>query len=168
MSESYTRINRIDLDDFIYETEEERAENYGEDILDFLNTSDSFRTFSKGLSELLQKCDYTGADTPEAKTDYLYQKLQDISSDISKEILLQWFQEEEKRPIVKNDFRKSMYEICFALQLPLKEVRWFFSHVYYDRSFNCHCLEEAVYYFCFKNSLSYAEAKDIIHLVETS
>lgn len=166
MSESYTQINRIDLGDFIYATKEDRAENYGKDILDFLNNPDSFRTFSKGLTELLQKSGYTGADTPEAKTDYLYQKLQNISSGITKELLLQWFQDEEKRPIVKNDSRKNMYEICFALQLPLDKVRWFFSHVYYDRSFNCHCLEEAVYYFCFKNSLSYAEAKDIIHTVE--
>lgn len=158
MDNNYTLINENALYDTKFSNTKE--------IRSYLN-SPNFRSFSIGLTELLRKSGYTGSDSPDEKIDYLHGKLQAISSGLTKELLLQWFQNDEKRPVVKNDSRKGMYEICFALNLPLEDVNWFFSHVYYDRSFNCHSLDEAVYYFCFKNSLSYAEAKEIIRTVES-
>ena len=58
-----------------------------------------------------------------------------------------------------------IYEICFALNLNTEETIWFFQHVYYDRAFNCHTIEEAVFYFAFSNGLSYKEALEIINIV---
>lgn len=156
MNESYTQINESNLIRYDFDETGE--------LLQYLNDPSSFRSFSQGLSELLDKAGYSGPNTPEAKYDYLCQKLQDISVTIPS--LKEWFFHEEKHPSIEQKTRRQMYEICFALNLSLDNTRWFFSHVYYDRSFNCHCLEEAVYYFCFSKGLSYAEAKEIIRAVE--
>ena len=52
--------------------------------------------------------------------------------------------------------------ICFAFGLDGGETDEFFRRYYAkERSFNCHQVQEAVYYFCLNNGLSYAEALDI-------
>lgn len=58
--------------------------------------------------------------------------------------------------------RETAFQIVFALDLDVTQTDDFFRRVYLDRSFNCHDIREAVYYFCRMQNLSYAHAQDLI------
>ena len=84
----------------------------------------------------------------------LFNKLHKIGSSIEYNTVLSWFQGKH-RPKVEAGYRQQIYEICFALNLTFDETKWFFGHVYYDRAFNCHTIEEAVFYYAFRNNVGY-------------
>jgi len=133
-----------------------------EDAIDFLKNPDSFRTFNLGLIELLKRKGYSGdLDNIAEMSDYLISKLRDINSKIERKTVYSWFCGDH-RPKIEAGYRQQIYEICFALQLDYKETVWFFQHVYYDRAFNCHTINEAVFYYAFLNGLTYGEALSII------
>ncbi len=144
------------------------AEDSEEDAVKYLNCPDNFRPFNEGLTELLENSGFTGntSDT-DALADYLISKLDAIHSAITPQTIYSWFSAEH-RPKIEPSSRERMYEICFSLHLPIEKVRWFFNHVYYDRAFNCHTCEEAIYYYCFLHHLDYNAAKDLIQTVKTS
>ncbi len=58
--------------------------------------------------------------------------------------------------------RDTAFQICFAFGLSIDKTNEFFRCVQLERSFDCHTISEAVYYFSIKNELSYEEAKEII------
>ena len=128
----------------------------------------NFRPFDKGLTELLQKAGFTGdASNIYDKTDFLTEKLQAINSSITRKTVLAWF-DGKRRPKIEPISRPKIYEICFALNLDFDKVKWFFQHVYYDRTFNCHDIAEVVYYYAFLKNLSYDEATKIIAEIEAA
>ena len=129
------------------------------DAVDFLRDPKNFRPFNLGLIELLRRTDKikNDADAPE----YLIKALRKINSDINPKTVRAWFTGEH-RPKTEPRSRRAMYEICFALGLTLKEVQWFFHHVYFDRAFNCHNTAEVVFYFSFIHGLSYADSCKLI------
>lgn len=63
--------------------------------------------------------------------------------------------------------RNTAFKICFALGLDIKDTNDFFRRVQFERSFDCHTINEAVYYFCIKNSLSYQDAERIVKNINT-
>lgn len=139
-----------------------------EDIVDFLKNPESFRTFDKGLIELLKRNGYPGdTDNLVEMSNYLISKIRDIHSTITKKTVDSWFSGEH-RPKIEAGSRQKIYEICFALNLTYKETRWFFHHVYYDRAFNCHTIEEAVFFYAFLNGISYGQAKNIINEIHSA
>lgn len=83
------------------------------------------------------------------------------------QILSSWIKGDH-RPKVEAGYRKNIYEICYALNLTFNETIWFFHHVYYDRAFNCHTIDESVYYYCLKNNIAYKDSLDIIKEIENS
>jgi hypothetical protein len=97
----------------------------------------------------------------------LFNKLHKIGSSIEYNTVLSWFQGKH-RPKVEAGYRQQIYEICFALNLTFDETKWFFGHVYYDRAFNCHTIEEAVFYYAFRNNVGYQEALEIIDTIYAS
>lgn len=137
-----------------------------EDAAEYLTDPSSFRSFNIGLTELLIKKGYPGdKDNITELSEYLISKLRKINSSIGNETVISWFSGIHS-PKVEAGSRNKIYEICFALELTYEETLWFFHHVYYDRAFNCHTIEEAVYYYCFLNGLSYQEAQRIIPEIE--
>lgn len=137
-----------------------------EDALEFLKNPGSFRTFDLGLIELLRRKGYSGnLNNRMEMADYLISKLQNIHSTIEDKTVYSWFYGEH-RPKTEAGYRRQIYEICFALHLDYKETVWFFQHVYYDRAFNFHTIEEAVFYYAFLNKGTYAEALSMIREVE--
>lgn len=139
-----------------------------EEAAGFYKTSDPFRPFNEGLKELLKRKGYKESlENNLEMADYLISKLRSINSTIEKETVRAWFSGKH-RPEVKESSRRKMYEICFALNLTYEDVKWFFHHVYYDRSFNCHNINEAVFYFAFTHGTSYQEALDIITIIENT
>ncbi len=61
--------------------------------------------------------------------------------------------------------RKTAFQICFALGLDVDETKDFFRCVQFERGFDCHTINEAVYYFCMRKGLSYDEAQEMIHSI---
>ncbi len=149
--------------------------------LEFLNNPENLRFFSTGLTELIQKYGYQGEpDDIDARTSFLYDKLSAIGVKISKNTIKSWFGERqpyvdrngctkiyERRPYFSNNSRSKMFQICFALSATFSDTKWFFHHVYFDRNFNCHCIEEAVYYYCILNRLPYARAQELITVINS-
>ena len=113
------------------------AENKDEcDALDFLNDPESFRSFSDGLTEMIERCGFEGdLDSVPEKTQYLLNALGKINVNISAATVKSWFSGKHRPANVSNS-REYMYCICFALSADLETTNWFFKNVYYDRVFN--------------------------------
>lgn len=58
--------------------------------------------------------------------------------------------------------RVAQIQLCFAFELSLEEARDFFRRVCLERDFDCHDMDELVYYFALKNRISYPDARKII------
>lgn len=132
------------------------------DSLKYLFHSEHFRPFSVGLTELMSRCSYDGFENDVGqKTDFIYNKLLSMGIPPIKSTIKDWFMDKH-RPLFTDPSRTRLYQICFALSAKFDDVEWFFHHVYLDRSFNCHKIEEAVYYYCFLKNLSYEHANNLI------
>lgn len=160
MDNNYTRFNTDSISDFI-----NNDEDGSDQAISFLKDKNSFRPFDQGLKELfkIKNIDVDLSDN-DKMADFLYSKLKDIKANIEKDTVISWFSGKH-RPKVEAGSRIKMYEICFALNLNKAETIWFFQHVYYDRAFNYHTIDEAVFYFAFSNGLTYMESLDIINKI---
>lgn len=58
--------------------------------------------------------------------------------------------------------RTTAFQICFVFHLSKEETDDFFRRVMLTKSFDCHLMEEAVYYYCICNGKDYAEAKQLL------
>ena len=157
----YTTFNEQSISDYT------SIDDDLDDAIDFLRDPDSFRSFEKGLKELLRRKGYSNTSDDKEMADFLISKLRVIHSAIENETVYAWFSGKH-RPKIEAGSRLKMYEICFALHLDHKETIWFFNHVYYDRAFNCHTIDEAVFHFAFLHGNTYQEALDIIAAVNNA
>ena len=159
---NYTEFNESSVKRFDFYSDDE------ETTFDFLTNPNSFRSFDFGLIELYRRIGYNGdLNNRYLMANDLKAKLKSIGVEFEKDTIHDWFLGIH-RPQIKASSRPRMYAICFALNLSLTDTIWFFHHVYYDRAFNCHTIDEAVYYFAFKNNLSYAQAQEIIATVKSA
>ena len=155
MENNYTFFNQQSISEYSSIDDTEQA-------MDYLKDPSSFRSFDIGLIELLKRKGYpTEQKNVYEMSDYLCSKLKSINSSIEKETVLSWFTGKHQ-PKIDSASRIRMYEICFSLNLTYNETVWFFQHVYYDRAFNCHTINEAVFCFAFMNNISYQESLNII------
>lgn len=161
MNDNYTQYNSDSIYKFLDEDDASEA-------IDFIKDPSNFRTFNEGLSEIMIKKGYISDSTaPDEISQILYKKLTDIGSSLSLNTISSWIKGDH-RPKVEAGYRKNIYEICYALNLTFNETIWFFHHVYYDRAFNCHTIDESVYYYCLKNNIAYKDSLDIIKEIENS
>jgi hypothetical protein len=161
LNDNYTQYNSDSIYKFLDEDDASEA-------IDFIKDPSNFRTFNEGLSEIMIKKGYISDSTaPDEISQILYKKLTDIGSSLSLNTISSWIKGDH-RPKVEAGYRKNIYEICYALNLTFNETIWFFHHVYYDRAFNCHTIDESVYYYCLKNNIAYKDSLDIIKEIENS
>ncbi len=133
----------------------------------YLQNSANFVSFHTGLTTLMQRCGYTGSsEDVEEKTAYLQQKLAAIHVKITEITVRDWFSGKH-RPSLDSRSRKLVYEICFALGASFELVQEFFRQVYFSRSFNCHTIKEAVYYYCLHQNHSYNHALELYETIKT-
>ncbi|MBO5567434.1 MAG: hypothetical protein J6A79_00570 [Clostridia bacterium] len=145
---TYTSAIQMTLDNITWEDE-----NFIEELL---GIAQLFRPFSVAITEFISDHGY-GADPSdvEAKVAYIRAAFEKANISPPREIR-EWFT--AGQPIK----RDTAFLICFAFGLDGSETDEFFQRYYArERSFNCHQVQEAVYYFCLNNGLSYAEALDI-------
>lgn len=132
----------------------------------YLQNSANFVSFHTGLTTLMQRCGYTGSsEDVEEKTAYLQQKLAAIHVKITEITVRDWFSGKH-RPSLDSRSRKLVYEICFALGASFELVQEFFRQVYFSRSFNCHTIKEAVYYYCLHQNHSYNHALELYETIK--
>ena len=124
-------------------------------IEELLRVAQLFRPFSAAMDEFLIGHGFTGdiIDT-DAKAAFIRDVFAAADMDAPREIK-EWFAGQP----VKRD---TVFQICFAFGLDGGETDEFFRRIYAkERSFNCHLVQEAIYYFCLNNGLSWADALDI-------
>ena len=120
----------------------------------------SFHGHGEAFSLFLDEHGYSGEDTPEAKADFLKRKFSEAGIDSAKaRNALKWLKE-------PNGFeRETGFRIAFALGLTVEETDEFFRKVLLDRGFDCHTIEEAIYYYCIYHGKPYADAEKLIAAV---
>ena len=135
--------------------------------IEFLNGEDGFRSFGDGLVALMQKKD-PAMDTEKAiahLTAYCKKNGVELSEIGSTNTLKNWFKG-GPRPKKGEDSRDAIFALAFALEFSPDEAAELFHKVYLDRAFNFRNEKELVYYFCFANGKSWADAKRIITAIE--
>lgn len=130
-------------------------ENFKEELLEVVR---SFRTFDVALDEFLVKRGYSGdRNDSSEKSKFIKSKFEEAGIALDLRIPRAWFD----RHTQASD-RKIAFQFCFAFGLTLEETQDFFRCVYLQRGIDCHDVEEAVYYYCIRHHLTYAEAKEIL------
>lgn len=131
-------------------------DNYEETLLEI---ADLFRDFGEALTAFLAEHGYAGdlVDV-DAKAQFLREKFK-TANVIPPRDFKKWF-----LPNARIE-RKTAYKICFAFKLDIPGTNDFFKCVQFERGFDCHTINEAVYYFCIKNGFSYMEAQGIIERI---
>ena len=125
-------------------------------IEELLEVAQLFRPFSVAITEFISEHGFNGSLVDvDAKVTFIRTAFEKANIMPPREIR-EWFT--AGQPIK----RDTAFLICFAFGLDGGETDEFFRRYYArERSFNCHQVQEAVYYFCLNNGLSYAEALDI-------
>lgn len=145
---AYTALLQKPLETISWEDD-----NFIEELLQVVQL---FRPFSIAITEFIVDHGYNGdASDVDAKVAFIKFAFAKANMDAPREIR-EWFT--AGQPIK----RDTAFLICFAFSLDGNETDEFFRRYYArERSFNCHQVQEAIYYFCLNNGLSYAEALDI-------
>lgn len=128
-------------------------DDYEEKLLDVAR---SFRTFSEALTQFVCDNGFEGAaDDKDGKLAFLKSKFKSAGVPVPREID-EWF---ISGKTIKRD---TAFQLCFAFGLNVGQTNEFFKKVWFGRSFDCHSIREAVYYYCIRNGLSYEKAVAII------
>lgn len=125
-------------------------------IEELLGVAQLFRPFSEGLDEFIASHGYSGApEDIKGKVAFIRDAFARAGMAAPRE-LEKWYT--ESQPIR----RDTVFQLCFAFGLDGVETDEFFRRVYArERSFDCHRVQEAVYYFCLNNGMDYASAQAI-------
>lgn len=129
----------------------EAANNYyPEDKL--LEAAASFHKFSDSLDFFIRRNGYVGSpEDVSEKEIFLKSAFEKAGIPVPRGIR-EWYTKG------KGISRTTAFQICFAFGLDKKETDDFFRRVMLARSFDCHVMEEAVYYYCICNRRDYKEA----------
>ncbi|MBE5807259.1 MAG: hypothetical protein E7317_02840 [Clostridiales bacterium] len=125
-------------------------------IEELRQTAQLFRPFSQAMDAFLVERGYQGdiSDAGE-KALFIRAAFADAGMEAPREVR-KWFDGQPVR-------RETVFQICFAFGLDGDGTDDFFRRFYTrERSFNCHLVEEAVYYFCLNNGLTWTDARDLL------
>ncbi len=118
-----------------------------------------FRTFDKALDSFIVNHGYDGdLLNVDEKVSFITCKLKAAGVPVPRNIK-KWYTEHKKIG------RKTAFQLCFAFGLQVDEVNDFLRRICLKRGFDCHDVEEVVYFFAFKNGLSYEDTKEVISKV---
>lgn len=134
-------------------------DDYEESLLEIASL---FRGLDEALTVFVEEHGYIGnlEDVP-TKAKFLQEKFK-VANIAPPRDFKEWFVPNKKLA------RETSFKICFAFGLNIEETNDFFRRIKFERGFDCHSINEAVYYFCMKNGLSYTEAQEIIESIPVS
>ena len=84
------------------------------------------------------------------KVSYIKEKCREAGIETYPRDMKKWFTENKKM-----EKRSTAFQFCFAFSFNLEECEDFFKRICLQRGFDCHSMEEAVYYYAIKNDLRY-------------
>lgn len=114
-----------------------------------------FRTPGELISAFITENGFLGKiNDTQAKVGFLKEKFKSAGIPAPRNIS-DWFDKD------KTYSRETAYKICFAFHLNKEQVDNFFRRVYLDRSFDCHNLDEAIYYYCIGNGRDWECAQQL-------
>lgn len=162
MNNNYTETLNNDLSSFQAEYDIEDCS--ASDLLDYLNNPDNFLPFSKGITRFIET--YVPSfnhdiSNPHDIFKFIVKNYKKINYNISEKTIHNWFFK-NAFPAYNPKGRRSMYALCFAFGFNIDLTKQFFRKVYFDRCFDCRNMEDAVYFYCLKNNLTYTQAVSII------
>ena len=145
-----------------------------EDVKDFLNKIESFRSFGDGLKYIMkERYPDKEKEIENAPDKFLIQccetnnvpiKVIGARNTISGKN--GWFNKvggvKEGGPKGGDSNREKIFAIAFGLNLDFDLTQKLFQKVYLDRVFNIRNKNEMVYYYCIKNNRSWNNAKELI------
>ena len=143
MEHTYTRLARrrvaeINEENFSSDFAHDLGE-HTEELEELLKEFD--RPFSEGLTRLLKRAAYEGdPDNLGEKRKFILAKIKAMGvsvDDALRKTISNWLGI-SGIPQVNDTTRDRIYLLCFALSLSADDVDWFFNHVFFQRSFNCH------------------------------
>ena len=142
------------LEDVTYDIFEE--EDYLEELK---KAAELFRTFDKALDSFIVNHGYDGdLLNVDEKISFITCKLKAAGVPVPRNIK-KWYSEHKRIE------RRTAFQLCFAFGLQVDEVDDFLRRVCLIRGFDCHDVEEVVYFFALKNGLSYEDAVDVLSKV---
>lgn len=135
------------------ETLSPEEDGYEEKLLEIASY---FRSFGEALTAFLVAHGFDGETArADQKVDFLRRQFRAAGIPAPNR-MKEWFK------TGKRIGRETAFQLCFAFDLSLDETNSFFREVCLERSFDCHSIPEAVYYFCIRNGKNYADARDIL------
>lgn len=124
-----------------------------------LKAIEAFRRFDEVIDDFILDRGYDGdIQDIDVKTAFIHDKFKKAGIKAPRGIR-EWFFEH------KTVERKSAFQLAFAFGLTVDETAELFRRICLGRCFDCHTVTEAVYFYCMKNGLSYADAEEIIKSV---
>ncbi|HIU12898.1 MAG TPA: hypothetical protein IAD15_02335 [Candidatus Fimiplasma intestinipullorum] len=148
--------------DHIIETISPEDDNYTEELMAVMA---SFREFGEALDAFIVDKGYKGDITDvKAKVAFIKSKFDQAGIQEYPRNMKKWFTDQVRIKDRQKD-RRTIFQLCFAFELDVQESEAFCQKVCLQRGFDCHMIEEAVFYYAIKHHLSYNEAMDIIHQV---
>lgn len=127
-------------------------------VSELKNVIGEFRSFAEALDSFICQHGYDGdLEDVEAKVRFVFDKHTQSGVPAPRN-LKKWYT--ERKRIKRNS--KVPFQFCFAFGLNVEETNDFLHKVCLERGIDCHLAEECVYYYAFKNGLTYSEAADIV------
>lgn len=146
------------MDSYTEKLTVEAAELYEYDAVERLpEIIASFRGHGAALSDFLDSHGCPRGNDSEGKAAFLKDKFKSAGIDPAKaRNVVKWLTE-------PNGFeRETGFRIAFSLDLTVEETNEFFRTVMLDRSFDCHTIREAIYYYCIYHGKDYRTAEKLI------
>lgn len=120
-----------------------------------------FRSFDEAIDSFISEHGYDGnIKDVDAKVAFISAKCKAAGVPVPRN-LKKWYIEHKR--IERNS--AIPFHICFALELSVEEVNDFLRRICLSRGFDCHSIEEVVYFYAFKNNLKYDVVQDILSKV---
>ena len=133
-----------------------------DDYLEELKTViGDFRSFDEALDSFILEHGYEGdIGNVDDKVAYISGKCKTAGVPVPRN-LKKWYTEHKR--MERNT--AIPFHICFAFELSVEEVNDFLRRICLSRGFDCHSVEEVVYFYAFKNGLKYESVQDILSKV---
>ncbi len=164
MNRSYTEIiEEAYWDQWeIFDTNS-KDETYDQ-VINFLNTDENFRSFGEGLIQLMSEKHRTQKieDPIKFLKEMCLKNNVDIGEIGKRDVTLKsWFYG-DKKPKKGDLDRRKMFALAFALEFTPEETAKLFHKVYLDRAFDFRNANEIIFYYCLSQKKSWQDAKRLI------
>ena len=139
--------------------------NYDVPALEYMQKFDDFRLFRDAVLSRAKELGFDGEDD-KSRISFLFNLCKKANVEISRQTITNWLIKGAPSGDVR--CRENVYKLCFALKFDEKSTEKFFIKAYLEKPFNYKSINESVFYYCFKNGLSYDDAKRIITQIENT